>query len=375
MAKTIFFDQVLESASVDSENGIVRGVSVITAGVTARGHDLEVDDTTVLQMFEKCVEKGTVPVKWNHKTGADAVNGYLTNFRIEGKKLKADWHLLKSHERFDHALELATKMPKNVGLSASFMGKDELISGRKHARCSDVVSVDLVSAPAANPDGLFERGKVDTEDEGVMENDLKELTALVKGIATEVAGIKTAQAELSKNFSELEENVHYLSTAEPDDEEEEEGGEEEGGEEEEIPATELGRLEHCVRMLSAKFAEQQDLEAQAELDGAFDGIEERITELMEINEQLTAENAILAEALQEFEAMTGKTVEFSAGTDGDYQPRILGEGQSATTEFEARVIELEASGKEKTEAITLAVKENQARYQKHLSALRERNLG
>jgi hypothetical protein len=373
MARTIFFDQVLESASVDAENGVVRGVSVITAGVTARGHDLEVDDTTVLQMFEKCVEKGTVPVKWNHKTGADAVNGFLSDFRIEGKKLKADWHLLKSHERYEHALELATKMPKNVGLSASFMGKDELIAGRKHARCSDVVSVDLVSAPAANPDGLFEHGKVDTKEDGVMENDLKELTALVKGIATEVAGIKTAQAELSKNFSELEENVHHLSIVDPG--EEEERGGEEGGEEEEIPTTELGRLEQCVRVLSAKFAEQQDLEAQAELDYAFDGIEMRLTELMEINDQLSSENAVLAEALQEFEALTGTTVEFSAGTDGGFVPRILGEDQAGRTEFEARVIELEESGKEKTEAITLAVKENPKRYQQHLSALQERNLG
>jgi hypothetical protein len=230
-----------------------------------------------------------------------------------------------------------------------------------------------VSAPAANPDGLFEHGKVDTKEEGVMENDLKELTALVKGIATEVAGIKTAQAELSKNFSELEENVHHLSIVDPG-EEEEEGGEE-GGEEEEIPTTELGRLEQCVRVLSAKFAEQQDLEAQAELDYAFEGIEMRLTELMEINDQLSSENAVLAEALQEFEALTGTTVEFSAGTDGGFVPRILGEDQAGRTEFEARVIELEESGKEKTEAITLAVKENPKRYQQHLSALQERNLG
>lgn len=365
MENTIFFDQALESTSVDAENGVVRGVSVITAGVTARGHDLEVDDTTVMQMFEKCVEKGTVSVKWNHKTGADAVNGYLNNFRIEGKKLKADWHLLKSHERYEHALELATKMPKNVGLSASFMGKDEVIAGRKHARCSDVVSVDLVASPAANPEGLFE-SKVDTGKENVMEKEqLTQLMSLVQGISADVAGIKTEQAESRKRFDALEQNFIHFS-ADPDEGEE--------GEEPEVPTTELGRLEHCVRVLSARFEEQQDLEAQQELDACFDGIEARMTELMEINDQLLAENAVLAEAVQEFEAMTGKTVEFSAGTEGGYEPRILGEEQANQTEFEARVAELEKSGKAKTEAIDFAVKEDRPRYQKHLNALRERNM-
>lgn len=54
------------------------------------------------------------------ETGADTLNaatggiltvnagaGYLTNFTIAGGKLKADWHLPKSHERFAQALELA----------------------------------------------------------------------------------------------------------------------------------------------------------------------------------------------------------------------------------------------------------------------------
>lgn len=369
MENTIFFDQALESTSVDAENGVVRGVSVITAGVTARGHDLEVDDTTVMQMFEKCVEKGTVSVKWNHKTGADAVNGYLNNFRIEGKKLKADWHLLKSHERYEHALELATKMPKNVGLSASFMGKDEVIAGRKHARCSDVVSVDLVASPAANPEGLFE-SKVDTGKKNVMENDqLTQLMSLVQGIGADVAGIKTEQAESRKRFDALEQNFIHFS-ADPDEGEEPDEGDEDDG----VEPTELGRLENCVRMLSQRFEEQEDADAQRELDACFDGIEARMTELMQINDQLLAENAVLAEAVQEFESMTGKTVEFSAGTEGGYQPRILGEEQANQTEFEARVAELEKEGKAKTDAIDFAVKEDRARYRRHLNALHERNM-
>lgn len=141
---------------VDATNGVIHGVAVITSGVKARGHDLEVDAKTLHQIKE-CAEKlGTVPVKWNHRTGADAVNGYLDNFRIEGEKLLGDWHLLKSHDRFSQAIEMAERMPANVGLSAAFMGEDEMEGGVKKARCSELISVDLVANPAANPSGLFE---------------------------------------------------------------------------------------------------------------------------------------------------------------------------------------------------------------------------
>jgi hypothetical protein len=51
----------------------------------------------------------------------------------EGNKLRGDWHLLKSHERYRHALELATEMPESLGLSTSFRGKDEHSNGRAFA--------------------------------------------------------------------------------------------------------------------------------------------------------------------------------------------------------------------------------------------------
>jgi primosomal protein N'' len=141
---------------VDALNGVIHGVAVITSGVKARGHDLEVDAKT-LDQIKTCAEKlGTVPVKWNHRTGADAVNGYLDNFRIEDAKLLGDWHLLKSHDRYAQAIEMAERMPGNVGLSAAFMGEDEMENGQKKARCSELISVDLVANPAANPSGLFE---------------------------------------------------------------------------------------------------------------------------------------------------------------------------------------------------------------------------
>lgn len=122
----------LDPARVDSAQGIIYGVTIITSDVDAMGHDLRVDRTTLDQVKECAEAMGQVPVKWNHRTGADAVNGYLENFRIAGGKLLGDWYLLKSHDRFQQAMEMATRMPGNVGLSAAFLGEDEKRGGKLH---------------------------------------------------------------------------------------------------------------------------------------------------------------------------------------------------------------------------------------------------
>jgi len=149
---------------IDEVNAIIRGVSVITNGLIARGHDLTVDDTTLTQM-QACAEaKGQVPVKVDHKSGAAAVCGFLTNFRQQEGKLKADWYLLTSHPQKDQILEVARRMPRGVGLSAAFLQpeKPELTpDGKKAARCAELISVDYVTLPAANPDGMFS-AKVDS---------------------------------------------------------------------------------------------------------------------------------------------------------------------------------------------------------------------
>lgn len=143
----------LTAERVDTVNAIIRGVSVITSGVVARGHDLTVDDTTLAQMLGCAKATGQVPVKVDHKSGAGAICGYLTNFRREENKLKADWFLLKTHPAKDQILETAQRMPRGVGLSASFIAPERGEAGK--ARCEELISVDYVTLPAANPDGMF----------------------------------------------------------------------------------------------------------------------------------------------------------------------------------------------------------------------------
>ena len=201
------------SGRVDRDAGIIRGAAVITGGVTARGHDLEVDDKTLEQIVTCGNTKGRVQVKLNHKDpqALQSICGYLEGFRREGNKVVADWHLLKSHEEFDALMERATRMPDCFGLSAAFAGPpkgEKRTDGKQAARCEELLAVDCVAMPAANPAGLFE-AVVDTAGKGKPMNDkieqnagaapeptLAEVIAAVQELQEVVTAVANRQAEV-----------------------------------------------------------------------------------------------------------------------------------------------------------------------------------
>jgi hypothetical protein len=67
--------------------------------------------------------------------------------------------LLKNSPHRGYVLEIAEKIPDTFGLSIAFSGPVEMSGDKKTMlqRCSEIYSVDLVSEPAANAEGLFER--------------------------------------------------------------------------------------------------------------------------------------------------------------------------------------------------------------------------
>ena len=396
--QTINFEFSLVGADVGKEEGVIKGVSIITSGVQAKGHDLEVDQTTLNQMLSCATKKGKVKVKWNHRTGADAINGNLRNFRLEDGKLKGDWHLLKSHPSYNHALELAAEMPEEVGLSASFGGLSELgdgtkiheadeqtkhqyiikgmerlpvPEGRRFARCSHLVSVDLVADPAANPGGLFE-AKVDTPQKGMADNNNQDGGAANHEftMGDVMAGIQALQQgfnQLAERTAQLEEFATDLSEAGQELEAHEQDDAGDGSDQQ------FGSMEQAVHYLETRLKQVGDEREQAESEHAFAVLEDRLNGLLQLNTQLTAENKVLAEAISEFTSHTGNVVEFSAGADGEgYQAHVTlaSEAKLAPrTEFESRCRVLEGEGKSDTDAIMFAVKENPARYTKHLQAI------
>lgn len=131
------------------------GISVATVG-PALGHSMMVDDVTLLQAEEAGKVGSPVKVFVDHDESIDSLIGFLADFRIEGDQLRADLELLASHPQSSFYQEILTKAPNRVGFSMTFSGvPEESEEGTRLARVKELVSVDLVSRPAANPDGVF----------------------------------------------------------------------------------------------------------------------------------------------------------------------------------------------------------------------------
>lgn len=144
---------------IDAQTGIIRGVSLITKG-PALGHGVMIDDKT-LEQVKAAAEQyaGGLKVKLDHSGGAGDIVGYIDALRIEGEKLLGDLHLLESSVHRAYILEIAERIPDTFGLSIAFSGPAEKSADKLTTlqRCSEIYSVDLVSEPAANPDGFFSR--------------------------------------------------------------------------------------------------------------------------------------------------------------------------------------------------------------------------
>jgi hypothetical protein len=142
---------------VDREYGILRGVSVITAGVEAKGHGIWIDQTS-LEMVKAAAETYVdgLQVKSDHGSGFGEIEGVLRDFVIDGNQLRADFHLIKSGEEYERICEMAEMMPSSFGLSIEFSGISEEIDEYRYARPVEIYAVALVDQPAANPSGLFQ---------------------------------------------------------------------------------------------------------------------------------------------------------------------------------------------------------------------------
>jgi hypothetical protein len=147
------------TGAIDTEAGVIRGVSLITKG-PALGHGVMIDDKT-LEQVKTAAEQyaGGLKVKLDHSGGAGDIVGYIDALRIDGEKLFGDLHLLQNSPHRAYILEIAQRIPDTFGLSIAFSGPSEKSSDKLTTlqRCSEIYSVDLVSEPAANPSGFFAR--------------------------------------------------------------------------------------------------------------------------------------------------------------------------------------------------------------------------
>ena len=190
---------------IDAQTGIIRGVSLITKG-PALGHGVMIDDKT-LEQVKKAAEQyaGGLKVKLDHSGGAGDIVGYIDTLRIEGEKLLGDLHLLESSVHRAYILEIAERIPDTFGLSIAFSGPSEKSADKLTTlqRCSEIYSVDLVSEPAANPNGFFARKlkQLESDDseypeaETTMNDDLKKA---IEGM------IQSAMMSMNDKLAKLE---------------------------------------------------------------------------------------------------------------------------------------------------------------------------
>ena len=221
------------------------GISVATVG-PALGHEMFVDDVTLLQAEQAGLAGSPVKVFVDHDESIDSLIGFLSGFRIEEDQLRADLELLGSHPQADFYAEILTKAPGRVGFSMTFSGKPEDVGDRRFARVENLVSVDLVSRPAANPDGVFKAGSVEPQvDTPAGGMDEKSVPAQVEFDA------KAAIEALSATVAKLEESVAAIAA------EKSEPAEAPAVEAEEVKAEEAAPVVESAELsaLSAKVAE------------------------------------------------------------------------------------------------------------------------
>lgn len=175
---------------VDRNAGVITGVSLITAGVEAKGHGFVIDQKTLTTALAVLNEKGErMKAAISHLSWADwwagetdrimEYPGWFSGFSISGNQLVAEklefYDTFKTDEPrlFARLLEIAEKTPDLIGVSLEpwgylvFVGKDgteyserprdvELQhDGMPAFRVTDLTYGALVDDPAANPGGLF----------------------------------------------------------------------------------------------------------------------------------------------------------------------------------------------------------------------------
>ena len=139
-----------KEARLEEDSTVIPNVYILSQG-EARGHDLFIDKTSIEKAYELMSQAPNgVKVKMNHGSGLEAVLGFARNPRIEGDKLLADLHLLKSSPHYGLVKEMANEAPDQFGVSLAFLNESETIGGKDYIRPKRIESADLVSSPASN---------------------------------------------------------------------------------------------------------------------------------------------------------------------------------------------------------------------------------
>jgi len=128
-------------------------VSILTVG-EAKGHNLLIDQTSLEQALAVALSMKRIKVTMGHGAEVSGILGYIDGFKIEGDRLMGDLTLFNTNEA-QFVQHLANVLPEGFGLSLTFSGVPEQVSGDRFARVTEIYDISVVSTPAANPAGMF----------------------------------------------------------------------------------------------------------------------------------------------------------------------------------------------------------------------------
>lgn len=205
------------SSKVDASNGIIRGATVMKAGVQATGKFVMIDKSgAITKDPEQSVgklpiytdaeslnslmgasqdAKGRVKSRSDHNGDLSARAGYTTNFRMGDGRVVADIYLNKAYRDRDTVLETADKTPELIGCSIEAPCTYILEKDRALMRVTELYAVDIVDEGAVTPGGLFLSAGVDKregeENQNLMASPTtEEFAALTKTVTELAASIK-----------------------------------------------------------------------------------------------------------------------------------------------------------------------------------------
>lgn len=197
----------LETPAIDTENGIIRTVSLIELG-DAKGHfdkkgrQVIVDDVTLEQIFKECKKLGSIKVKADHGSGVFEIVGWADNFSLTANKVTADVHLYESEPNRPRLLEIAEKNPTHMGISMEFTGEDKPRGTVCLSRCDGVIAAALVDDPAANS-SLFSVPSGADEPETEEKQNQPDTTMAEETDTQDKPSVEDRLNELSSKFEEF----------------------------------------------------------------------------------------------------------------------------------------------------------------------------
>lgn len=228
-----------QGEDIDLENGIIKGVSLISTP-EAKGHNLKIDAQTIQSFFEAVAGK-SIKAYYRHDPENDALStiGLWEDFEIiedgEYTKLKANFKALDAWRKNNEAdfmalFELAQKAPEAFGVSAEFLAKqiqygaegeelewDGETDGDVFARAVEVNAFSIVAQPSANPTGLFskptESTKVLVEKNQELAEQKNELALDLNTAEKQLAVFAQQNEKLEKEVAELKAQLAEATTA------------------------------------------------------------------------------------------------------------------------------------------------------------------